>query len=124
MGGRESDVGPINGWIVERGMQLKPPVDCPTHRAIIELVELKTEQQRRLKEAEQEAARKELDALFAPPRSKNPDKDDDGPLLDKEEKRRMKREQHWRERLGKQHMPEEYASPEISPLGNSKIKRV
>jgi ketopantoate reductase len=123
MDGRESDVGPINGWIVERGMQLKPPVDCPTHRAIIELVEQKTEQQRKLKEAEQEAARKELDALFTPPRGKNPDKDHGGPLLDKEEISRMKREQRWREELGKQHMPERYVSPKISPLGNSKIKR-
>jgi ketopantoate reductase len=67
MDGRDSDVGPIDGWIVERGMQLKPPVDCPTHRAIIVLVKQKTEIQRKLKEAGQEAARKELDALFAPP---------------------------------------------------------
>jgi len=35
MDGRESDVGRINSWTVERGMRLKPPVDCPTHRAII-----------------------------------------------------------------------------------------
>jgi hypothetical protein len=104
-------------------MQLKPPVDCSTHRAIIEFVEQKTEKQRKLKEAKQEAVRKELDALFAPPRGKNPDKDDGGPLLDKEEISRMKREQRWREELGKQHMAEEYASPKISPLGNSKIKR-
>jgi hypothetical protein len=123
MDGRESDVGPINSWIVERGMQLKPPVDCPTHRTIIELVEQKTENQRKFKEAEQEAARKELDALFAPPQGKNPDKDDGGPLLDKEEIRGMKGEQRWREGLGKQHMPEEYASPKTSPLGNSKIKQ-
>jgi hypothetical protein len=104
-------------------MQLKPPVDCSTHRAIIEFVEQKTEKQRKLKEAKQEAVRKELDALFAPPRGKNPDKDDGGPLLDKEEISRMKREQRWREELGKQHMAEEYASPKISPLRNSKIKR-
>jgi hypothetical protein len=35
----------------------------------------------------------------------------------------MKKEQRWGEELGKQHMPEEYTSPKISPLGNSKLKR-
>jgi hypothetical protein len=57
LGGRESDVGPLNGWIVERGM----PVETsrgPTHRVVIEFVEQKTEQQRKLIEVEEEAARK------------------------------------------------------------------
>jgi hypothetical protein len=102
---------------------LRPPVDCPTHRAVIELIDQKTKRQRKVLEAKAEAEKNILEALYTRPQRKKPDNDDRGSLLDKEEIRMMKKEQRLREKLGKQPMPEEYALPKISPIGSLRSKR-
>lgn len=42
--GRDTDIDYINGWVVRRGQQLRPPVPCPKNAMVTELVKQKTEE--------------------------------------------------------------------------------
>lgn len=98
---------------------------CPKHKAVIELVKKKTEENR-IKEEQKKAA------LEAQQGSRPIDMDhkrrgkeqseEDLPRLDKLEKQRMEKLARQRGESGKQPLPESYVKPEIRPFGG--IRRV
>lgn len=116
MDGLTTEAGAVNGWFVKSGLLHTLPVHCHTHQAMIDQLSAKTTK------IKQELEAKELEA-----KAKNEEKRNnkrkgkstyaDGVEIDKVEAIRMRKEKAQSERLGKQPMPEHYASPTISLLG-------
>lgn len=123
MEGGESDIETVSGWFVDRGKQDKPPFYCHTHQAMIDAVKAKTAKIRRELEELQKKAKEVSKEKKGGSRRKDLSIDDGADQIDKLQVKRVAKAASQRELLGKQPMPKEYVSPDISPLGNSKLRR-
>ncbi|CZR64684.1 uncharacterized protein PAC_14582 [Phialocephala subalpina] len=121
--GRNTDIDAINGWLVNRGELIGEP--CPTHKAAIELVKKKTEENRIKEEAKGAALEAKQDfRSISPEREPKGEPSEDeiyGP--EKLEKRRMEKLACQRENFGKLPLPESYVKPEIRPFGGARRVR-
>ncbi|KUJ06877.1 uncharacterized protein LY89DRAFT_678456 [Mollisia scopiformis] len=127
--GMDTGIEKINGWLIGRARQYG--IRLPTHELMMDFVIKKTvERSKLLKEqalAEQQSKSQpvpEVTQIRRVPYGQG-DQDEAKPYEERPDRltiRREKKAQRQREGLGNQPMPETYAKPRITPLGNAQIR--
>lgn len=106
--GMDTGVDNYNGWLIRRAREYG--FSLPTHQEMMDIVIPKTEQNRiRLEEEKKQAKKSSGDKKEAKPYEEKADRVE---MIRERKARRIK------EGLGKQVMPEIYAKPQITPVGN------